>query len=144
VQNFAAVGCVVPEIFQRHDRVGQRVVAARRSASSVFAWILYFDWPVQLADFVHHPFADGGMGAGNAFLAVVKIALALDFSGFKRGAFRVNAAGQFFRPFDGGLGSTTGRRRRLGARKSPFNFSSARGKIADGRLSARPAARAFL
>ena len=130
VQNFGAVGRGVPEIFQRHDGVGQRVVAEALGFERARLDFV-FRLPVLLADFVHHPFADGGVGAGDAGLAVVEIELALDFSRLKRGVFRVNAAGQFLRPFDGGLVRQPGGGGGLGAELA-VQLLLARGKIPDG------------
>jgi hypothetical protein len=86
---------------------------------------------VQFADFVQHLFADGGVGARDAGLAVVEVELALDFSGFKRGAFPVDAGGQFLRPFDGGLVRQPGGGGGLRA-EITVQLLLARGKIADG------------
>ena len=86
---------------------------------------------MQLADFVHHLLADGGVGAGDAGLAVVEVELALDFSRFERGVFRVHAAGQFFRPLDGGLVRQPGGGGGLRAQIA-VQLLLARGKIADG------------
>ncbi len=130
IQGIVAVDDILPEIFQRHDGLRQRVVAAALGLQRA-GLDFVFRFTVQLADFVHHPLANGGVGAGDAGLAVVEIELALNFSRFERRVFRVHAAGQLFRPPDGGivrqLGGGGGLRAQIAVQ-----LLLARGKIADG------------
>ena len=120
------------EIFQRYDGLRQRVVAEALGFERARLDFV-FGLPVQFADFVHDPFADGGMGAGDAGLAIVEIVLEPDFLGFKRGVFPVNAVGQLFCPFDGGLVRQPGGGGGLGAALAVQPFL-ARGTILDGAL----------
>ena len=65
IQGARAVGRGLPEIFKRHDRAGQRVVAEPLGFERA-GLDFVFRLPVELANFVHHALADGGVGAGDA------------------------------------------------------------------------------
>ena len=121
-QRAGTFGRGAAEIFQRDDGAGQRVVPAALGVQRA-GLIFEFPPPVLFADFIHHLFPDGGVGAIDPGLAVVVIGLKLPLPLLKRGIFAVNVLGQFRRPFTSGFVGQLVGGGGLGA-KSVFSFFS--------------------
>ncbi len=90
-----------------------------------------FQLPVVLADFIHHPLADGGVGLVDAGLPIFVISLTPVFSLRKFGVLAVNGLGQFLRPFDDRVVRQPGGGGGLGAELA-VQLLLARGAIPDG------------